>query len=779
MHIKFLDHGTGSALDAAKYLLGTHDHLGIERAGVQVLRGDPMAVSAVADSLQFKHKYTSGVIAFAPEDSPTDAQISDVIADFERVSFAGMDPNRVSYSAILHREQGGGCHIHIIAARVDLETGRSMNIAPPGWEKSFDPLRDMHNCRHGWARPDDPARARTLQPGYRALIDAGSLRAGIAIDPDPKSLITRFLEQRIEAGLIADRVGILDSLREAGLEINRQGVDYISVKDTETGQKIRLKGGIYEQSFQPSGSHEITDSARPGGDRRADERGAAAAQRRFEAAIQRRGEYNSQRYQKRDEPSVGHDNERQDPHRAAPSAIAATNLAGHVGSSSGNSSPLRVDFGRDMALPADRFDDRKNGEHSDVERSNGNRHNVARLDDVQDGGRAAPLPNQITNAGGDHDRTRDHADAIAAAIDERIRAAREAAAAAIGHAQRTSQQLERASRQIDRGAAAMKSSADAELEAIKRGVNLVEYAENCGFQIIKNESSKNSVSMKKGDEKIIVATAQDGHGIYFNVRDSRDNGSVIDFAQKQHGLNLGQARKELRPWAGLPTRSPLTVHQRMRKPISLRPQKPVPITRDEAETLAAFHQLQEYRGSYLKGRGIDDETVRAFGDVLRSDGRGNACMIHRDDGGNVSGWEMKNQAFTGFSAGGAKSLFLHSPNPELDRQPRRLVIFESAIDAMSFHQRHGRRGDLYASTGGGMSEKQIKELARIAQEVTDSLMKVLFGFDADAAGDGYAAQLQTSIPRGERIRPQVGKDWNDELRHQARPASPKHRTPRI
>ena len=70
----------------------------------------------------------------------------------------------------MHRERGGGVHVHVFAARCDLETGRSLNIAPPGWQKTFDPLRDAFNAEEGWSRPDDPALARVQQPGHRAYV---------------------------------------------------------------------------------------------------------------------------------------------------------------------------------------------------------------------------------------------------------------------------------------------------------------------------------------------------------------------------------------------------------------------------------------------------------------------------------------------------------------------------------------------------------------------------------------------------------------------------------
>ena len=171
MHIKFLAGGTGSARDAADYLLGERDATGQPRQGVEVLRGDPHGVAAVADTLAFGHKYTSGVIAWAPDDQPTDEEIEAVLDAFEETAWAGLEADRYAWAAVLHRERGGGAHVHVLAARCDLETGRSLNIAPPGWRKTFDPLRDAFNHEYGWNRPDDPARARVQHPGHRSYVE--------------------------------------------------------------------------------------------------------------------------------------------------------------------------------------------------------------------------------------------------------------------------------------------------------------------------------------------------------------------------------------------------------------------------------------------------------------------------------------------------------------------------------------------------------------------------------------------------------------------------------
>ena len=159
MMFKF--HKTGSSGGAtADYLEDDKDHKGRARAGVEVLRGDPKLVGAIADSLDFKHRHTCAVIAWAPEDKPTGEEINGVLDDFERLAWAGLEPDRYAWSAVRHDEADDGVHVHILAARVDLETGKSLNIAPPGWHRDFYPWRDYHNLKHDWARPDDPDRAR-------------------------------------------------------------------------------------------------------------------------------------------------------------------------------------------------------------------------------------------------------------------------------------------------------------------------------------------------------------------------------------------------------------------------------------------------------------------------------------------------------------------------------------------------------------------------------------------------------------------------------------------
>ena len=222
----------GSAGAPVDYLLGERDAAGQPRAGVEVLRGDPEQVAAVADSLAFEHKYRSAVIAWSPDDRPTDAQIEAVLD-------------------VLHREHRGGVHVHVLTARCDLMTGKSLNIAPPGWQKTFDPLRDAFNHEHDWSRPDDPARARAQQPGHGAYIEAANLRTGLEHEADPRELIRDYLTQRVEHGAVRSRADVVAALEEAHLEVPCQAKSYLTVRNPDDGKRWRLKGALYEHDFEP------------------------------------------------------------------------------------------------------------------------------------------------------------------------------------------------------------------------------------------------------------------------------------------------------------------------------------------------------------------------------------------------------------------------------------------------------------------------------------------------------------------------------------------------
>mgnify|MGYP000597282694 FL=1 len=315
MYIKFLAHGKGDPAKAASYLIDEVDHLNRPRADVQVLRGDPHTFTAIAESIENDWKYTSGVIAWSKDDVPTNEEIDQVLEAFEKHAFAGLQPHQYHFTAVLHEEDDGSKHVHFLVPRVELETGKALNIAPPNHQKYYDPLRDHFNYKNGWDRPDGIALQRdTQQPNHEHFIDKAAIRAGLKDRPvkDVRELVGDFLEQRIEHGFIRNRSDVVDALKELG-EVTRQGKDYISLKIDEESKAIRLKGAFYEQEF--SIKSYIEDRARTANDAgtsrefravSADhQKRAEQCREEFTRLATKRSEYNAERYQRPERDNTG------------------------------------------------------------------------------------------------------------------------------------------------------------------------------------------------------------------------------------------------------------------------------------------------------------------------------------------------------------------------------------------------------------------------------------------------------------------------------------------
>lgn len=315
MMIKF-HRPSSSGSGAAEYLEDKSDHKNRPRAGVAVLRGDPFRVGQIADSLNFKHRLTAGVIAWAPEDNPTPEQIDEVLDKFESLAWAGLDSDRYAWSAVRHDGEKGGVHVHIMAARVDLQSGKSQNIAPPQWEYAFAPLRDAMNAKYDWARPDDPARfGDVFLSSMRKKQRAELLRAGQALTPLDKETLTHHLTEYVRVGFINDRAGIKAAIVETYLNeadypdqdhyeaamqalFPREGDNYLSVKPPGADKAFRLRGAIYDKDFNGD-AYRATKAAgngasgRDSATRRAVQR---ASEEKYHAAVERRRAVNLKKY---------------------------------------------------------------------------------------------------------------------------------------------------------------------------------------------------------------------------------------------------------------------------------------------------------------------------------------------------------------------------------------------------------------------------------------------------------------------------------------------------
>lgn len=306
----------------------------------------------------------------------------------------------------------------------------------------------------------------------------------------------------------------------------------------------------------------------------------------------------------------------------------------------------------------------------------------------------------------------------------------------------------------------MTPSPDHELDSFKTSINLTEYAASCGYEFDRKASSRHSVVMRHGaGDKVVIARENDGHWIYFSVRDNSDNGTIIDFVQRRKGLNLGQVRKELRNWIGgspLPYRPLATAFV-----ASL-----MPVARDSVAVQARWEAARAIEGHhpYLERvRRIPAALLGSgrFYDRIRIDDHGNAIFPHWNEDG-LCGFELKNEGFTGFAAGGTKGLWLS----RFSESDERLVIAETAVDALSYAALHNSERSRFASLAGSMNDQQPALLVAAVQKLPRGAL-VIGAFDNDEAGDNFLEKVRMILKDKDVIddRPETrGDDWNDVLR---------------
>ena len=252
-----------------------------------VLRGNPDRTEALIDASRHQWTYRAGVISFAATDAPTEEQQAEVMDGFERLAFAGLDPTQYEVLWVRHTHEDR-VELHFCTPRLELTSGRSLNIAPPGYQNAFDSLRDVMNQSHGWADPMELERTQEV----RDTIETPTRAQG-------REELHAWVLDQVSVGLITDRCSMLDALTDAGFDIPRAGKAYLTAKDPETGERWRLKGEIFHEDWQADSAERETERGTghdPAGLRRLDGIPAGELQDRFEHHCDHRASYNRDRY---------------------------------------------------------------------------------------------------------------------------------------------------------------------------------------------------------------------------------------------------------------------------------------------------------------------------------------------------------------------------------------------------------------------------------------------------------------------------------------------------
>lgn len=234
MIVKFHPRGRGGGAGPVDYLLGKDR----QREGASVLQGKPEEVRELIDASPYAKKYTSGVLSFAEQDLPL-GQREKLMASFERVLMPGLDKDQYSVLWVEHRDKGR-LELNFLIPNTELLTGKRLQ---PYYDRADRPRIDawqtLVNGRLGLHDPNAPENRR-------ALVTPSALPE---MKQEAAQAITRGLLTLASSGELKTRQDVTEALESAGFEIVRTTKSSISIADPDGGRNIRLKGAIYEQSF--------------------------------------------------------------------------------------------------------------------------------------------------------------------------------------------------------------------------------------------------------------------------------------------------------------------------------------------------------------------------------------------------------------------------------------------------------------------------------------------------------------------------------------------------
>jgi hypothetical protein len=300
------------------------------------------------------------------------------------------------------------------------------------------------------------------------------------------------------------------------------------------------------------------------------------------------------------------------------------------------------------------------------------------------------------------------------------------------------------------------------VESYKRDINLVEFAAGRGFEIRREKSTRRAKVMKhpNGDRILVSQNAADRHWVYYSLGgDDRDQGTIVDFLLRREAQGMKEVHGICREYLGQP-RAALPEHHV--EPGDIRFLRELVIERYVRAQLVS-------NSRYLNERGIRPETLvdPRFKETWRVDARGNVLFPHRDDEG-LCGYEIKNRNYTSFAKFAQKTVWR---SRALDGD-HRLIITESAIEAMSHFQLHRPERARYMSVGGAFSPLAAEQVVASTRRLPDHAVVVL-AFNADTDGRKLADRLQPHIESTRRgvtrhFPARESADWNDLLKQRER-----------
>lgn len=223
--------------------------LKVKRGGEQaeIIKGDPKETASIINAMaKTQNKALCGSINFAHGEKPTEQEIAEIIADFEKM-ISGDRANEFNFLWIAHSDKQH-YHIHFTIPNYNLKEFRNENIYIHKLDfTKRKAWKELTRLKYNLTDPNDLEHKRLIKGG-----DHEKKRERKTREKEQE-----FIIKQIEKGLIQSRDDIIAYYTAQGFEVNRKGFE----KDKATGkktpylsfkkgkEKFRITGVIADDEF--------------------------------------------------------------------------------------------------------------------------------------------------------------------------------------------------------------------------------------------------------------------------------------------------------------------------------------------------------------------------------------------------------------------------------------------------------------------------------------------------------------------------------------------------
>jgi len=320
-----------------------------------------------------------------------------------------------------------------------------------------------------------------------------------------------------------------------------------------------------------------------------------------------------------------------------------------------------------------------------------------------------------------------------------------------------------------------------QLSDYKQQIDLVQFLETEGFSKDRRKSTRRWPVLENAEgRKLIIGNNQKTNEyFYYNPEDSRDRGTIVDYVIDK--LHIDTATREgwqqLHEFIGRYT-GDLSHLDKSRSADMVESQPPADTSRSKAmshyfrlDPLTNTDYLMDRRGMTVDTLGHRAFIGKIFNKTFVSKKTGETVIntvFPMESEQGITAILLKNDSPTGLVNGhtwGERLESIWVSNLPKGHQPKEMLICESPIDALSYHQLHPPKEPydrVYVATGGQPSSLQPLTVQRLIDRVKPE--QVILGHDNDNSGIrfniGWAGRLQVPGQSVEQANHQLSISHN-------------------